>query len=108
MIGILVRARRIADAPVGERPRVDLVGAVLSALGLGAFVYGVLRSDEWGWFPPKPGEPSWLGVSLVVWLMLAGLLLIRLFLRRGPGSRSWAGSRSLIRACCTTSSSPED
>ncbi|MFI1924715.1 MULTISPECIES: MFS transporter [unclassified Streptomyces] len=81
VLGILVLARRIADAPSGERPRIDLVGAALSAAGLGIFVYGVLRSDEWGWFQPKPDAPSWLGVSLVVWLMLAGLLLIWLFLR---------------------------
>ncbi|WP_338931659.1 MFS transporter [Streptomyces netropsis] len=80
VLAILVLARRIADAPTGERRRIDLVGAVLSALGLGIFVYGVLRSDEWGWFQPKPDAPSWLGVSLVVWLMLVGLLLIRLFL----------------------------
>ena len=53
VLGILVPARRIADAPIGERERIDLVGAVLSALGLGIFVYGVLRSDEWGWFQPK-------------------------------------------------------
>ncbi|MEU9094187.1 MFS transporter [Streptomyces sp. NPDC048428] len=85
VIGILVLAGRIADAPVGERPRIDLVGAGLSALGLGVFVYGVLRSDEWGWFQPKPDKPSWLGVSLVVWLMLAGLLLIWLFLRWEAG-----------------------
>ncbi|QGZ52659.1 MFS transporter [Streptomyces sp. QHH-9511] len=81
VLGIVVLARRITDAPVGERPRIDLVGAVLSALGLGIFVYGVLRSAEWGWFRPKPDAPSWLGVSLVVWLMLAGLLLVWLFLR---------------------------
>ncbi len=81
VLGILALARRITDAPVAERPRVDLVGALLSALGLGTFVYGVLRSDEWGWFQPKPDAPSWLGVSLVVWLMLAGLLLVWLFLR---------------------------
>ena len=81
VLGILVLARRIADAPTGKRHRLDLVGAVLSALGLGIFVYGVLRSDEWGWFRPKPDAPSWLGISLVVWLMLAGLLLIWLFLR---------------------------
>ncbi|MET7539573.1 MFS transporter [Streptomyces sp. NPDC055059] len=81
VLGILVLARPIADAPVGERTRIDLVGCVLSALGLGISVYGVLRSDEWGWFQPKPGAPSWLGVSLVVWLALAGLLLIWLFLR---------------------------
>ncbi|WP_405870856.1 MULTISPECIES: MFS transporter [unclassified Streptomyces] len=80
VLGILLLARPIADAPVGERTRIDLVGCVLSALGLGIFVYGVLRSDEWGWFQPKPDAPSWLGVSLVVWLMLAGLLLIWLFL----------------------------
>ncbi|MFB0620908.1 MFS transporter [Streptomyces sp. AGS-58] len=81
VLGILLLARRINDVPVGERARIDRVGIVLSALGLGIFVYGVLRSDEWGWFQPKPGAPSWLGVSLVVWLMLAGLLLLWLFLR---------------------------
>ncbi|MFE6956588.1 MFS transporter [Streptomyces sp. NPDC057696] len=81
VLGILVSARPIADAPVGERARIDLVGCALSALGLGISVYGVLRSDEWGWFQPKPGAPSWLGISLVVWLVLAGLLLIWLFLR---------------------------
>ncbi|MFC9247997.1 MFS transporter [Streptomyces sp. NPDC057136] len=81
VLGILMLGRRITDAPIRERPRIDLVGAALSALGLGIFVYGVLRSDEWGWFQPKPDAPSWLGVSLVVWLMLAGLLLVWLFLR---------------------------
>ncbi|MFC8450317.1 MFS transporter [Kitasatospora sp. NPDC057223] len=81
VLGILVLTRRIADAPADRRPRVDLVGAVLSALGLGVFVYGVLRSSEWGWFLPKPGAPAWLGLSLATWLMLAGLLLVRLFLR---------------------------
>ncbi|MGW7368079.1 MFS transporter [Streptomyces sp. NPDC054841] len=81
VLGILLLARPIADAVSDERPRIDLIGVVLSALGFGVFVYGVLRSDEWGWFRPKPDAPSWLGVSLVVWLMLAGLLLIWLFLR---------------------------
>ncbi|MFD6229666.1 MFS transporter [Streptomyces sp. NPDC060232] len=79
--GILLLARPIADAVSEERPRIDLVGAVLSALGLGVFVYGVLRSDEWGWFKPKAGGPAWLGVSLTVWLMLLGIFLIWLFLR---------------------------
>lgn len=80
VLAILVLARRTADAPVGERRRIDVVGAVLSALGLGVFVYGVLRSSEWGWFLPKPGTPAWLGISLVVWLMLLGLFLVWLFL----------------------------
>ncbi|MBZ9594689.1 MFS transporter [Streptomyces erythrochromogenes] len=79
--GILVLARPIADAVSEERPRIDLVGVVLSALGLGTFVYGVLRSDEWGWFRPKEGGPAWFGVSPTVWLMLLGLFLVWLFLR---------------------------
>lgn len=81
VLGILLLARRIADAPPGERRGIDYTGAVLSSAGLGAFVYGVLRSGEWGFFQPKPGAPSWIGVSLTTWLMLTGLLLIWLFLR---------------------------
>ncbi|OQR61004.1 MFS transporter [Streptomyces maremycinicus] len=81
VFGILLLARRVADAVPDRRPRIDLVGTVLSALGLGVFVFGVLRSSQWGWFRPKPDAPSWLGVSAVVWLMLAGLFLVWLFLR---------------------------
>ncbi|MFI9326584.1 MFS transporter [Kitasatospora sp. NPDC052868] len=81
VLGILFLTRRLTDAPTEGHPRIDLLGAVLSALGLGVFVYGILRSGEWGWFLPKPDAPSWLGISLVVWLVLAGLLLIHLFLR---------------------------
>lgn len=77
---ILVLGRRIADAPAPTRARIDLVGALLSAAGLGILVYGVLRSSEWGWFLPKTGAPAWLGISLTVWFVLAGLALVRLFL----------------------------
>src|SRR3954447_1009384 len=44
---ILVLTRRIADAPSERRPTLDYVGAVLSALGLGLLVFGVLRTGEW-------------------------------------------------------------
>ncbi|MEU2114622.1 MFS transporter [Streptomyces sp. NPDC016459] len=81
VLGILFLARPIADAVSDERPQIDLVGTVLSALGLGSFVYGVLRSGEWGWFQPKPGAPALLGVSLTVWLMLLGTGVTWLFLR---------------------------
>jgi len=76
---ILLLARRIADAPVETRPRLDLVGAVLSALGLGLLVFGVLRSGEWGWIQPKAGGPSWAHLSPTMWLILAGLFVIWIF-----------------------------
>jgi EmrB/QacA subfamily drug resistance transporter len=81
VLGILLLTRKIADAPVEERPRLDLVGAVLSALGLGLFVFGVLRSAEWGWITPKPDGPSWANLSPTIWLMLAGLFVIWVFFR---------------------------
>ena len=78
---ILLLSRRIADAPVKKRPRLDWVGSVLSALGLALFVYGVLRAGEWGWVRPKADGPSWAGLSPTIWLMLAGLVVIWIFFR---------------------------
>src|SRR3954453_9758480 len=77
---ILLLARRIADAPPEARARFDLVGAILVAAGLGSAVFGVLRSSEWGWVTPKPDGPSWVGMSPTIWLVLAGLLIVWIFL----------------------------
>src|SRR5207247_4526577 len=49
VLAILVLARRIADAPVEKRPRLDVVGAVVSGVGLGLLGFGVLRLGEGGW-----------------------------------------------------------
>jgi MFS family permease len=78
---ILLFTRRIADAPAETRPRLDVVGAVLSALGLALFVFGVLRSGEWGWIFPKGDGPSWAGLSPTVWLIIGGLFVILVFFR---------------------------
>jgi MFS family permease len=79
VLAILVLARRIEDEPPGARPRIDLLGVVLSAIGLGLAVFGVLRSSVWGWVAPKPDAPELLGVSAVVWLILGGLFMLWLF-----------------------------
>jgi MFS family permease len=78
---ILVLARRVADAPPEGRTRIDLVGVLLSAVGLGAIVFGVLRSSEWGWVNPKPDAPTWLGISPTTWLIVGGLALLYGFLQ---------------------------
>jgi EmrB/QacA subfamily drug resistance transporter len=80
VIGILILARRIADAPPEKRPKLDYVGSVLSAVGLGLLVFGVLRSGEWGWIKPRPGATSWAGLSPTIWLVLAGFAVLWLFL----------------------------
>jgi MFS family permease len=96
VLAILVLARRIADAPVEKRPQLDVVGAVLSALGLGLLVFGVLRSGEWGWIQPKADGPSWAGLSPTLWLVLAGLLVIWLFFQ-WQTRRESQGKEPLVR-----------
>jgi len=73
---ILAFLRVIRDTPPEARKPFDGVGAVLSVVGLSLTVYGVLRSGTWGWVRPKAGAPTLAGVSLVIWLVLAGLLLL--------------------------------
>jgi MFS family permease len=77
---ILVLVRKIAAPEREEGVGLDLVGTALSGLGLGLAVYGILRSGTWGFIQPKPEAPQWLGVSLVVWLVLAGGFVLYLFL----------------------------
>jgi MFS family permease len=93
---ILVFARRIADAPVETRPKLDLVGAVLSATGLGLVVFGVLRSGEWGWIKPRPDATSWAGLSPTIWLIIAGGTVLWVFFR-WEARREERGKEPLVR-----------
>jgi MFS family permease len=76
---ILALSRRIHDVPTTPARRLDLVGAGLSALGIGLGVLGVLRASVWGWFTPRPGAPDLLSVSLTFWCVVAGLLVLWAF-----------------------------
>jgi len=79
--GILLASKIIRDAPAEDRPRLDLIGAVLSAAGLGLLVFGVLQSGGWGWVRPRVSDgpdatPELFGISAVTWLVTGGLLLL--------------------------------
>ena len=76
---ILVLARRVQDAPVETRTHFDLIGAALSAAGLGLAVFGVLRSSLWGWVLPKPGGPAIFGLSPTIVLIFLGLFVLWVF-----------------------------
>jgi MFS family permease len=77
---ILAFTRRMADTPPEKGVRLDLVGTVLSALGLALIVYGILRAGTWGFVQPKEGAPQWLGLSPVIWLILSGGVVLRVFM----------------------------
>jgi MFS family permease len=76
---ILMVTRKIQDTAAHEQFKLDLVGVVLSAAGLGMAVFGVLRSGEWGWVLAKPSAPSLWGISMTTVLILGGLLVLRVF-----------------------------
>jgi MFS family permease len=79
VIVILALSRRMQDSPVEHRPQLDVVGAILSAAGLGLAVFGILRSSEWGWVIAKQGAPTLLGLSPTIVLIFAGILVLWLF-----------------------------
>jgi len=96
VLAILLLTRRIAEAPSETRPKLDFVGAALSALGLALLVFGVLRTSEWGWIQPKEGGPSWAGLSPTVWLVLGGIFVLWLF-AAWEARRESRGEEPLIR-----------
>ena len=66
---VLLTSGLIVDAPkVIPKPRLDVVGVVLSATGLAMFVYGVLQTTTRGWNDP-----------VVIALILGGLAVLGAF-----------------------------
>jgi MFS family permease len=76
---ILLALRKVGDAPLAGRVHFDVIGALLSIAGLSLLVFGVLQSGTWGFVKAKPGRPQLLGTSPVVWLVIAGLLILYCF-----------------------------
>jgi hypothetical protein len=96
VLAILALSRRVADPPAEAHGPLDLVGTVLSVLGLGMAVYGVLRLSEWGLVKPRPGAPDLLGISLTFWFVIAGLFVVWLFFR-WENHRIATGREPLLR-----------
>jgi MFS family permease len=67
---IIILARRITDPGIqGVRPKLDIVGSILSATGLFFVVFGILATGTYGWFSP------------VVWVLVAiGGVILALFM----------------------------
>ncbi len=76
---IVLLVRWIRDAPVDRKPSLDVVGALLTALGLGMIVVGALQSSTWGWVTPKNSPVEPFGFSLTLFVIVGGLLVLWLF-----------------------------
>ena len=86
---VLMLFLKLIPASTPHKTKLDVLGAALSAAGLGAIVLGVLKSSQWGWITPKAGVPvvngvplTPLGLSPTLWLIIIGGFLLMLFARR--------------------------
>lgn len=80
VIVILLLNRRTQDVPPEATGPMDLMGTLLSAVGMALVVFSVLRAGPWGIVNPKAGAPEWFGLSPVIFLMLAGGIVLYCFL----------------------------
>lgn len=88
MVVVLLFSGRIIDALVASKVKLDIWSVVLSASGMALLVFGVLQSRSWGWVRPL-GAPEInghtitpLGISMVAYLILAGVIVLKLFYDR--------------------------
>ncbi|MBO6003443.1 MAG: MFS transporter [Aeriscardovia sp.] len=58
----------------------DVLGLILSIIGFGGLVYGLIEGKSMGWWRASSGSPSWAGLSPVPWTLFLGALAIALFL----------------------------
>ena len=80
VIGILLMTKYVADAVrTGPKPRLDIVGSILAAAGLGAVVLGILQSTTWGLIAPKDSPVEPFGLSLTPFVIAGGAALLWAF-----------------------------
>ncbi|HEY2054369.1 MAG TPA: MFS transporter [Solirubrobacterales bacterium] len=76
-IGILIGTRLLEEPPRPARvPRLDWVGSILSAAGLGTLVLGVLEAGNWGWLRPRSSPIEPFGFALTPFVIAAGALIL--------------------------------
>ncbi|MGC0373926.1 MFS transporter [Streptomyces sp. SAI-229] len=82
VLAVLLLRRAITEVPrTGARPRLDGVGAVLSAAGLALGVLGVLQSGSWGWVQPRNPPFTVLGFAPTLFVIGAGVAVLAVFHR---------------------------
>lgn len=85
---VLFSSKLIGDTKQTNKQKIDLASVILSVAGFFTLVYGMLQSKTWGWVTPlaKPTiggvEIAPLGISVVMYLIIGGIILLRVFYLR--------------------------
>jgi Na+/melibiose symporter-like transporter len=82
VLAVLAARGLIQESPrTGPRTRLDIVGAALSASGLGLGVLGVLQSSSWGWVQPRTVPFTVFGLAPTLFVIAAGAVVLAVFVR---------------------------
>ncbi|MFE1902209.1 MFS transporter [Streptomyces gardneri] len=92
---LLLRKAIPVHPPAGRPPGLDVVGAVLSAAGLGLGVLGVLQSSTWGWVEPRNPPFTVLGFAPTLFVIGAGAVVL-FFFRAWEERREARGDDPLV------------
>ncbi|AYL38593.1 MFS transporter [Streptomyces fungicidicus] len=96
VLAVLLLRGAITESPRARtRPRLDVVGAVLSAAGLALGVLGVLQSGTWGWVQPRNPPFTVLGFAPTLFVIGAGVAVLAAF-RRWERRRDERGDDPLV------------
>jgi hypothetical protein len=82
MAVVLLFRNVVSDSGGRSRIRIDILSVLLSAAGLVLIVYGLLQTKTWGWILPTQQDISFLGLSLVPFIVGIGAVLLWLFFLR--------------------------
>jgi MFS family permease len=107
MIGVLLVAGKISDVKVTKKVHIDVPSSALSAVGMSLLVFGMLQSKTWGWISPLDSPTingkaiAPLGISLVAYFILSGVLILYWFLGRQKKLEA-SGGHPLLKASLLT------
>ncbi len=88
MAGVLLFKNHILDTAKPIKIKIDVLSVLMSASGLVLLVFGMLQSKIWGWVQPLNSpevfghELAPLGISMCAYLILSGIVILRLFYSR--------------------------
>lgn len=88
MFFVLILSRKFKVSEKTDKSPIDIPSVILSSVGLIMLVYGMLQSKTWGWVTPisKPTilgqEITPFGISIVAFLIIAGIIILKLFYDR--------------------------
>jgi MFS family permease len=87
MVGVLLVSNKVRGSKT-KQITIDLRSELLSVGGMVLLVFGLLQSKTWGWISPLDSpsinghDIAPFGISLVAYLILAGIFVLRLFVGR--------------------------